>query len=161
MCRMLPEADGTLATLYTAEDLDFFRKLAAVAEGEPLNLWLSFADFLSPDEPYFSVGNVEGSAFAGAWLSDPDTVGNETASCGYLDSAAMAIRRAPCSSKFAFVCMTPSEWRLMHALSCWGMRVADKEGRARMPRAAAAACSRLQQQYPRAYSCRWLSCVRA
>lgn len=49
MCSMLPGfPGGMLATLFSAEDLEYFSRVGAVAEGDAPNLWVGFGDLLSP-----------------------------------------------------------------------------------------------------------------
>lgn len=51
MCQFMPGAPGTLATIYTLEDLNFFADVAARAEGDAPNVWVGAGDFLSPGAP--------------------------------------------------------------------------------------------------------------
>ncbi|PNW87807.1 hypothetical protein CHLRE_01g002861v5 [Chlamydomonas reinhardtii] len=110
MCQFMPGAPGTLATIYTLEDLNFFADVAARAEGDAPNVWVGAGDFLSPDSPYWSIANLDVTAngLAPGWLDDPDRVGNETAACAFLDTSARPprLRRAACSSRFAVLCMS-------------------------------------------------------
>ena len=60
------------------------------------------------DAPYWSSLNLAPNGVSLSWDLDPASVSGEAAACGYLDSSNSTIRRAPCSSAFAFLCMSPS-----------------------------------------------------
>lgn len=51
MCGMLPGfPDGQLATLYSAEDMEYFKRIGALAEGDAPNIWVGYGDFMNAGE---------------------------------------------------------------------------------------------------------------
>ncbi|KAG2483974.1 hypothetical protein HYH03_017219 [Edaphochlamys debaryana] len=107
ICGLVPSVNpGLLATIQSLEDMDVLRTLAALAEVDAPNVWVGYTDLLSPDEPYWEAGHLDGAAQAGAWLELPDTVNGERAACGFLDATDGKLRRAPCSSRFGMICMS-------------------------------------------------------
>ncbi|KAG2485484.1 hypothetical protein HYH03_015758 [Edaphochlamys debaryana] len=112
MCQSVPFAEGTLAMLYSVEDVSFFAGLAAASainSSSKPKVWVGYGDWLSPDDPYWLSGKTSGHDFGALWSANPQTTpGGEPQACGYLDSADGTLKRAACSSSFAFLCMAPT-----------------------------------------------------
>ncbi|KAG2487579.1 hypothetical protein HYH03_013858 [Edaphochlamys debaryana] len=114
----MPGAPGTLAALYSLEDMRVAAKLVALAEGDVPDVWLGLADFVTPDSPFWVPSNAPGGPLASRWLDSPQAQpggpsGNgtlEPASCGYLGSSSSGgvVLRSPCSVSKGFLCMSAS-----------------------------------------------------
>ncbi|KAG2424120.1 hypothetical protein HXX76_014794 [Chlamydomonas incerta] len=105
MCQLMPGAPGTLATIYTREDMNYFSKLAGLAEGDAPDVWVAYGDFLSAGSPYWTLSNFAPEGLNTSWAANQDPSG--TAACGYLDTSSRDLRRRACSATLSMLCMSP------------------------------------------------------